>query len=392
MNVTLAELSRRLVACGIDVDVYTRAMSSDVPPTVVTADGVRVHHLEAGPRNASKEDLSSHLCAFYLAMAGHPTFADLDVVHGHYWMSGWVGRKVRRRHGIPLVQSFHTLARAKNAALAAGDTPEPPLRIAAEHRVVADSDAIIAASPAEASELRTHYGARPGQVRVAPLGVDLGVFTPHGNRLEERAALGGGRIILFVGRLQPLKAPDLAVRALAALDRHLPDDGIPTRLFVVGGPSGAGFGTVDPPRLRQLAAELGVEDRVAFLRPRPQHALAPLYRAADVVVMPSRSETFGLVALEAQASGTPVVAADVGGLRSAVAPGAGTLVADHDPDAYAAALAPYLRDPALRERAGAAGAQWARQFGWDRVARSTIEVYRSVARTGGAAASGVRGA
>lgn len=392
MNVTLAELSRRLVACGVGVDVYTRADGPDMPPTLRTPDGVRVHHLEAGPSGATKEDLSSHLCAFYLAMAAHPTVRDLDVVHAHYWMSGWVGRKLRRRHGIPLVQSFHTLARAKNAALAPGDTPEPPLRIAAEDRVVADADAIIAASPAEASMLRSDYGARPGQVRVAPLGVDLDVFTPDGDRLAERAALGGGRIVLFVGRLQPLKAPDVAVRALAALDRHLPDDGLPARLVVVGGSSGAGFGTVDPPRLRHLAAELGVEDRVAFLRPRPQWALAPLYRAADVVVMPSRSETFGLVALEAQACGTPVVAADVGGLRSAVAAGAGTLVPGHDPAAYAAALAPYLRDPALRARAGAAGAEWARRFGWDRVAQTTMDVYRSVARTDGAASSGVRGA
>jgi D-inositol-3-phosphate glycosyltransferase len=380
MNVTLAELSRRLVRSGLEVDVYTRSHGNDLPRTVTTPQGVRVHHLEAGPPHVDKRDLPNHLCAFYLALNGHHTVRHLDVLHAHYWMSGWVGRKLRRRRGIPLVQSFHTLARLKNAALAPGDVPEPALRVAAEDRVVADADAILAASPAEAASLRRQYRAMPGQVHVTPLGVDLDTFRPDGDASTERAALGGGRIVLFVGRLQPLKGPDLAVRALAALDAHLPDDGLPTRLVIVGGPSGTGFGTVDPPRLRELAEGLGVADRIAFLRPRPQHELPPLYRAADVVVMPSRSETFGLVALEAQASGTPVVAADVGGLRSAVAPGAGTLVAGHEPAAYAAALAPYLKDRALRERAGAAGVDHARKFGWDRVAEATTEVYRSVSQ------------
>ena len=379
MNVAVAALARQLVARGVEVDVYTRATADDLPPTVETSDGVRVHHLHAGPLTVDKSDLASHLCAFYLALAAHPTVDDLDVVHAHYWMSGWVGRKLRARRGIPFVQTFHTLARAKNDALAPGDTPESPLRLAAEERIVADADAILAPTPEEATLLRRSYGASPSQVHVAPLGVDLDIFGPNGDRHRGRQALGGGRIVLFAGRLQPLKGPDVAVRTLAALDRHLPDDGLPTRLVIVGGPSGSGFGTVDAPRLQALAAELGVADRVAVLAPRPQAELAALYRAADAVVMPSRSESFGLVALEAQACGTPVVAADVGGLRAAVGPASGTLVSSYEADEYAAALAPFLADPAHGAAAGAAGVEHARKFSWDRAADAALDVYTTAA-------------
>lgn len=379
MNVYLTALARRLVARGTDVHVFTRATGGDLPPTVVTDDGVAVHHLPAGPPRAAKTDLASHLCAFYLGFAAHPAVPGLDLVHGHYWMSGWVGRQARKRLGLPLVQSFHTLARAKNARLAPGDVPEPPLRIAAEDRIVAAADAILAPTPSEAALLRGHYAGRPGAVHVVAPGVDLDVFTPRGDRHAARQALGGGRIVLFVGRLQPLKGPDLAVRALAALDPLLPDDGVPTRLVVVGGPSGAAAGAVDPPALRRLAAALGVADRVAFLAPRRQADLAVLYRAADAVVMPSHSESFGLVALEAQASGTPVVAAAVGGLVHVVPPGSGgALVAGHDPADYARALVPYLVDGRARAAAGAAGRRLAERFSWDRTVADTVAVYERV--------------
>jgi D-inositol-3-phosphate glycosyltransferase len=170
----------------------------------------------------------------------------------------------------------------------------------------------------------------------------------------------------------------MAVRTLAALDRHLPDDGIPTRLLIVGGASGNGHGTVDPPALRRLADELGVGDRVAVLAPRPHHELAPLYRAADVVVMPSRSESFGLVALEAQACGTAVVGADVGGLREILGAGGGTVVDTHEPDAYARAVAPYLLDPTVRQHASRAAVRGAQRYSWRRTTEQTLEVYRSV--------------
>ncbi|HWB70708.1 MAG TPA: glycosyltransferase [Egibacteraceae bacterium] len=388
MNVHMAALAGRLTRAGVAIDVFTRATGRDLPPTLVTADGVRVHHLQAGPAVLPKRDLASHLCAFYLALASHAATPGLDLLHGHYWMSGWVGRQASLRLGLPLVQSFHTLGRVKNERLAPGDRPEPTLRLAAEDRVAAAAHALIAPTTTEVGILRERYGAAAGQVHLVEPGVDLGVFRADGDRRAARRALGGGRIILFVGRLQPLKAPDLAVRTLAAVDRLLPDDGVPARLVIVGGPSGDGGG-VDPAGLRRLARALGVEDRVALLAPRPQTDLVGLYQAADAVIVPSHSESFGLVALEAQACATPVVASAVGGLLHVVGDGGGTLVHGRDPESFAAALVPYLVDPRARARAGRNGRRKAARYDWGRTAAATLEVYRVVtARRGGREAAG----
>jgi D-inositol-3-phosphate glycosyltransferase len=377
MNVAVAALARHLADLGIDVEVFTRRSGPDLPQTVPLDDRIRVHHIDAGPPGARKGDLASHLCAFYLSLAAHPSVAGLDLLHGHYWMSGWVGRQASRRLGIPLVQTFHTLARVKNDALAPGDRPEPPLRLAAEDRIVADAAAVVAATDSEAAVLLGRYRAAPGRLHVVEPGVDLEVFGDHLDANAARQALGGGRIILFAGRLQPLKGPDLAVRTLAALDRLLPPDGLPTRLVIVGGPSGDEPGPASPHALRSLAAQLGVADRVAFLSPRPQTELAALYRAADAVLVPSHSESFGLVALEAQACGTPVVGADIGGLRHAVGShGGGTLVAGRDPQAWARAVLPYLVDARVRAAASEAGRRNALGHGWARAAAQTLDVYR----------------
>lgn len=381
MNVFVSALASQLRARGLGVHVFTRATGVDLPPTVLLGDGVQVHHIEAGPPTLSKADLASHLCAFYLGLAAHPALSEVQLLHGHYWMSGWVGRKLRQRHGLPLVQRFHTLAHVKDAGRAGGQASEPMLRIAAERRVVADADAVVAPTACEAALLRRHYHARQDQVHVIPPGVDLDVFRPDGQRDVTRRDLGGGRLLLFVGRLQPLKGPDVAIRTLAALSSHLPDDGVPTRLVIVGGPSGDGHGTVDPPALRNLAAQFGVADRVALLAPRPHDELAALYRAADVLIMPSRSESFGLVALEAQACGTPVVATDVGGLRDIVDVGGGTLVSGHDPEDFARAVAPYLISPEVRSAAAAAAVAGAQRFSWRRTTEQTLDVYRSVLAT-----------
>ena len=391
MNVFVAALASQLRARGLGVHVFTRAVGVDLPPTVTLADGVQVHHIEAGPPTLNKEEMASHLCAFYLGVAAHPVLSEVQLLHGHYWMSGWVGRKLRQRHGLPLVQRFHTLAHVKDAGRAGGQASEPMLRIAAERRVVADADAVLAPTACEAEQLRRHYHARRDQLHVIPPGVDLDVFRPDGDRGVTRRDLGGGRLLLFVGRLQPLKGPDVAIRTLAALSSRLPDDGVPTRLLIVGGPSGDGHGTVDPPALRRLAEDLGVADRVALLAARPHDELAALYRAADVLIMPSRSESFGLVALEAQACGTPVVAADVGGLRDIVDAGGGTLVAGHDPDDFARAVAPYLASARVRAAASAAASAGAQRFSWRRTAEQTLDVYRSVL-AGPLLMSGRRGA
>lgn len=392
MNVFVATLARRLRALGMGVHVFTRAAGGDLPPTVRLDDGVEVHHIEAGPPTLRKDDLASHLCAFYLAVAAHPALEAVDLLHGHYWMSGWVGRKLRDRRHLPLVQRFHTLAHAKDSGRSAGEAAEPMLRLAAERRVVGAADAVLAATTGEAGLLRREYRAAPGRVHIVPPGVDTQVFAPADDRLATRRELGGGRLLLFVGRLQPLKGPDTAIRTLAALDDHLPDDGVPTRLLIVGGTSGNGRGTTDPAALRRLAAELGVADRVALLSARPHDELAPLYRAADVLLMPSRSESFGLVALEAQACGTPVVGTDVGGLRDILSAGGGAVVDTPDPQALARATLPYLADHAVRERASHAAVEAARRYSWDRTVTQTADIYRAVLSTPAALVRGRRGA
>ena len=391
MNVYLTSLARRLAGDGIETHMFTRSSGPDLPPSVALEAGVTVHHIKAGPARLRKTELATHLCAFYLGLAAHPVISGrgardglgLDLLHGHYWMSGWVGRQAKRRLGIPLVQTFHTLAKAKNAALAPGDTPEPVLRAAAEQRIAAAADAIVVPTLEEAALLRSSYSAPPGVLHVVEPGVDLEIFSDRGDRHAARQVLGGGRILLFVGRLQPLKGPDVAVRTLAALEGLLPDDGIPTRLVIVGGASGNGHGSTDQRALGRLAAELGVADRVAFLAPRPQTELAALYRAADVVLMPSHNESFGLVALEAQACGTPVVAADVTGLRHVIGDGGGgTLVAGHDPRDHARALVPYLTDATHRAAVGRAARAHAERYGWERTAAAVVDIYAGVlART-----------
>ena len=377
MNVYISSLARSIAAEGVEVDIFTRADGGDLPPTVESGDGVRVHHLRAGPPGSRKQDLTNHLCAFAFALQAHRRFAGVDVVHGHYWLSGWVGRRLARRQHAPLVQSFHTLAREKNAALTLGEPPEPILRITAEDRIVGDADAVIAPTQREASVLRRAYGALPARVHVVPPGVDTRIFNPDGDRVADRRTLGGGRLLLYVGRLQPVKAPDVAIRTLAALDEFLPDDGLPTRLIICGGVSGNGVGRSDMSSLQHLARELGVADRVAFLAPRPQPELAALYRAADVVLMPSRSESFGLVALEAQACGTPVVAAAAGGLRDAVTSG-GAVIDGHDPRDHARAAARFLVDADVRAHAAREGIAHARRHGWERTAAATLRLYEEL--------------
>ncbi|MGI9017589.1 MAG: glycosyltransferase [Euzebya sp.] len=385
LNVYVDNVARGLAARGIQVDVFTRRPSADIPATVPVMPGLSVHHIEAGPLDARKSELATHLCAFYLGLAAHPAADQIQVFHGHYWMGGWVGARARRRLGTPLIQTFHTLARQKNATLAPGDTPESPLRLAAESRIAVDADAIIAPSPQESTFLRRQMGA--SQVHVVEPGVDLEVFNPRADRAWTADLLnprGDCKIILFVGRLQPLKAPDTAVRTLAELKRTSRPGEPRVRLVLVGGPSGNGPGVVDQPGLMALAAELGVAEDVGFLAPRAHEELAALYRAADVVLMPSHSESFGLVALEAQACGTPVVATDVGGLRHALGvqageEGGGTLVSVHDPGTFAAAVRPYLTDPDVAAAASVRGLRRASAFSWEATVTKTIEVYAHVA-------------
>ncbi|WP_398917367.1 D-inositol-3-phosphate glycosyltransferase [Streptomyces sp. 2132.2] len=381
MNVYIVELAKRLAAINIEVEIFTRATEGGLPPVVELAPGVLVRHVDAGPyEGLAKEELPAQLCAFthgvMQAWAGHrPGYYDL--VHSHYWLSGHVGWLAAERWGVPLVHAMHTMAKVKNAALAEGDTPEPAARVIGETQIVAAADRLIANTTEEADELVRHYEADPGKVAVVHPGVNLDRFTAGDGRAAARARLGlpqDAVIPLFAGRIQPLKAPDILLRAVAELvDR---DPTLRRRLCVpvVGGPSGSGL--AKPEGLQKLAAKLGIADIVHFHPPVRQDALADWFRAASVLVMPSYSESFGLVAIEAQATGTPVLAAAVGGLPVAVNDGVtGILVPGHDPVDYARELRRFVDEPGLADRMGAEAARHAQFFGWDTAASGTADVY-----------------
>ena len=404
MNVYIVELSKRLADRGIEVEIFTRSTCSELPPTVELAPGVLVRHVTAGPfEGLAKEELPAQLCAFthgvLRAEAGHRP-GHYDLVHSHYWLSGQVGWLASERWGVPLVHTMHTMAKVKNASLAQGDTPEPTARIIGETQVVSAADRLIANTVEEAEQLVHHYDARDDQLAVVHPGVNLDVFrpataTPTGSvgdalshsqqeaRLAIRARLGlppDATVLLFAGRIQPLKAPDVLLRAVAELLRQEP--ALRERLVVpvVGGPSGSGL--AKPESLHKLAAQLGISDVVRFQPPVEQAALADWYRAATALVMPSHSESFGLVALEAQACGTPVVAAAVGGLPVAVRDGeTGFLVGGHDPSDWAATLRRLIDRPELATRMGAAAARHAADFGWANAAAETAEVYAQSMRS-----------
>lgn len=384
MNVYVVEVSRRLAAMGVAVDVFTRATSSDLPPIVELAPGVLVRHVAAGPfEGLAKDDLPGQLCAFLAGVLRVEAAHDpgwYDVAHSHYWLSGQVGWVAAERWGVPLVHSAHTLATVKNATLAEGDTAEPRTRLLGERQVVDAADRLIAATPEEARQLVEGYDADVERIVTVAPGVDLEVFRP-GDASAARTQLGippEAVVLAFAGRLQRLKGPDVLLLAAAELLRSSPELRSRLVVLVVGGSSGSGLGGVGGSRsalaeLRSLAVSLGLADCVRFLQPLPQPRLAEVFRAADLVVVPSHSESFGLVALEASACGTPVVATRVGGLTTAVDDGrSGLLVDGHNPVDWAAAL----RSALVRRPVLAAGARpHAERFSWAATAAGVLEAY-----------------
>ena len=387
MNVYVVEVARRLAARGTEVEIFTRATSGDLPPTVELMSGVTVRHIAAGPfEGLHKEDLPSQLCAFTSGVLRAEAARDpgyYDLVHSHYWLSGHVGWLAKERWGVPLVHTAHTLAKVKNAWLAEGDRPEPTGRAVGEAQVVAAADRLIASTSDEADQLVELYDADRAHVSVVAPGVDLDMFRP-GDALAARTRLGvdsAATVLLFVGRIQPLKAPDVVLRAAALLIES--DPSLRERLVVavVGGPSGSGL--EHPEYLSTLARELGIADRVRFESAAPQERMADWYRAATVTLVPSYSESFGLVALESQACATPVMAAAVGGLRTAVRDGvSGVLVEGHDPAAWARLIAPLTSDNRWHQQLSAGAVEHARQFSWELTADGVLEAYRDVMLAG----------
>ena len=381
MNVYVRELSGALARAGVECDVYTRTWQAGLPAVVAVEPGFRVHHIDAGPRSpVAVDDLVDLVDEFtagvrrQLEGAWRP-----DLIHANYWLSGLSGHVLKHQLELPLVSTFHTLARVKAEA----DADHHGLRARAEAEIIGCSDAILALSHDEAAQLERLYHAVPERVEIVPPGVDHRLFSP-GDKAEARAAIGieppgdgtdgdgtdgDGPVLLFVGRIQPLKGADVAVRTLA----ELPHDS--ARLVIVGGPSGP-EGEAELARLHALVDEFELHDRVRFVDPQPHEELTAYYRAADVCLVPSRSESFGLVALEAAACGTPVVAAAVGGLATLVVPGiTGYLVDGRDPASYAAYVAKLLDDPNLAALVGSQASALARRYRWSITAGRLRRLY-----------------
>jgi D-inositol-3-phosphate glycosyltransferase len=369
MNVYVRELVGALAQAGVRTEVYVRRSADDLPEIVDVEPGFRVVHVDAGPTDLPKEDLPSVLDEFSDGVARHlRRDGGSQALHANYWLSGVVGHRLKHELSLPLVSTFHTLARVKAET---GDA-EPDLRVRAETEVIACSDAILANCAAEVTQLSELYGADPSRIEIVPPGVDHAFFSP-GDRRGARRALGLGDhpVLLFAGRIQPLKGLTVAVAALAELSDAHPD----AALVVVGGPSGT-EGEAELTAARSLITALGLTDRVRFVPPQPHHLLSTYYRAADVCVVPSRSESFGLVALEAAACGTPVVAAAVGGLLTLVEDGVtGFLIDNRDPAEYANAINEILDRPAIADGMSLAAARSARQYTWSTTAARLRRLY-----------------
>ncbi len=380
LNVYVVEVAKRLAERGTEVEIFTRAVSRDAPPVTELTPGVLVRHVTAGPfEELDKADIPAQICHFtFEVLRIEAAYAPgrYDLVHAHYWLSGQVGAVAKERWGVPLVQSMHTLGKVKNAALATGDSAEPDTRIRGEAEVIAAADRLVANTAEEACQLTGLYGADASRVETVHPGVDLSVFRP-GRQADARRALGlpaDAVVLLFAGRMQPLKGPDILLHAVADMIRD--DPGLSHRLAVVfvGGPSG--LGRNDPDMVTQLAARLGISGVLRLEPPCPQPELAEWYRAATIVAVPSYSESFGLVALEAQACGTPVVAAAVGGLRTAVCHGeSGILVDSHDPADYARVLRQLAASPRALARMSAGAIRHASGFGWSAAVDRLLAVY-----------------
>jgi D-inositol-3-phosphate glycosyltransferase len=356
MNVYVRELTSALAQTGVDCTTYTRATDPRAPEVVEVEPGHRVVHVRAGDPDLPKEQLPLVVDEFTDAVLAHLERAPVDVLHANYWLSGQVAHRIKHELDIPFTVTFHTLARVK----AEGGDTEPLWRELAEADIIGCADAICVSCFEEERQFRRLYGNPPGRIEIVAPGVEHALFAP-GRQSGARQALGlpaDVPVVLFVGRIQALKGPDVAVQALARLARS------DARLVIVGGASGAG-GAEEMAHLARLVAELGLTERVRLVEPQAHHILSTYYRAADVVVVPSRSESFGLVALEAAACGVPVVASAVGGLLTLVDHGRnGFLVADRDPREFARRLDEILADPRRAQQMGLAGARRAARYTW----------------------------
>ena len=381
MNVYVVETAKKMAQAGVSVDIFTRANHPDLPESVEIADGVNVKHLVAGPfEGLSKEELPSQLGALTSAFMNYQKQLPSDyysLLHSHYWISGQLGWMVSERTGIPLIHTMHTTAKVKNLNLAIDEKPEPQTRAIGEEQVVKASTGLIANTDAEAASLVSLYDACPDNVFVVAPGVDLQTFSPGIGKSAARVKLNiapDAIMLTFVGRIQPHKGPDVLLRAAAEMVSHSPYLRAKLAVVIMGGASGSGLNELE--KLKTLAKFLKIEDVTHFVDPVSRENLPNWYRASDLVCVPSYSESFGLVALEAQACGTPVVATAIGGLRTAVSDGiSGSLVDGHDPKAWSAVISRLIAEPHRRLLLSMGAVEHASHFGWENTARKTLDVY-----------------
>ena len=380
MNVYVVETAKKMAQAGVSVDIFTRANKPNLPESVEIAEGVNVKHLVAGPfEGLSKEELPSQLGALTSAFLNHQKQLPSNyysLLHSHYWISGQLGWMISEASSIPLIHTMHTTAKVKNLNLAAGEKPEPHTRAIGEEQVVQAATGLIANTDAEAASLVSLYDACPDRVFVVAPGVDLQSFSPADGKgpARERLNIAPDAILLtFVGRIQPHKGPDVLLKAAAEMVMHTPHLRAKLAVVIIGGASGS---INELEKIKSLARFLKIEDITHFIEPASREVLPDWYRASDLVCVPSYSESFGLVALEAQACGTPVVATAIGGLRTAVSDGiSGSLVDGHDPKAWSAVISRLIMEPQRRLLLGMNAVEHASHFGWQGTARKTLDVY-----------------
>ncbi len=380
LNVYVLETAQQLAERGIDVDIFTRAVSASQGEIVTVAPHLRVINIVAGPyEGLEKESLPTQMVAFAGGILLFSEGIHYDFIHSHYWLSGQVGWLLRDLWHIPLIHTAHTLAAAKNSHLAEDDTPESEARRICEQQVVDNADRLVVNTVQEREDLLVHYDAQVGKISVVQPGADTALFSPGSGRATERARRELGiplhtKVIAFVGRLQQHKGPQVLIDAVAELLSRNPQRKLV--VLICGGASGR---AATPEFYQDMAVQRGLGRRVRFLKPRPPQDLVDIYRAADVVAVPSYNESFGLVAVEAQASGTPVVAARVGGLPIAVSEGvSGLLVGTHDPSDWADALTTLLDHDDLRQEMGRNAVKHAAKFSWAETADKLVDIYCSL--------------
>lgn len=388
MNVYVRELSRELDKSGWAVDIFTHAQSLERPAVIQVGHNVRVIHVQAGPvKHIDKNELYQYVPEFADHIIEMATESGIwyDAIYSHYWLSGLVSERLREAWGTPIIQMFHTLGKMKNYVAQRKEDRELDIRIASEKRIMQRVDRLVAGNPIDRQHMLDLYDADPGKIEVIPCGADLSLFypLPQDEAQEELEIPAGKKVFVFVGRIEPLKGIDTLLRAAALLVEEHPAWGERLLVQIVGGNAEDETENLSPEmrRLRDLRTRLGITDVVRFVGAQAQETLPYFYAAAEALVMPSHYESFGMVALEATACGTPVIASRVGGLTYTIRDGQnGFLVPPHDPEALAAKMLLLLEHPELRSQIGAIGVKRAQRFGWASIASQVLATVRELSR------------